>query len=184
MLKTRKLLKGRIESFVLDSKILKGNALGDPHRREVQVYLPEGYDEDKARRMEERMRKAEFTFDDFLDQLRQLRKLGSLKSVLGMMPGMNAKALKNAQVDEKALVRTEAIICSMTKQERARPDILNGSRRKRIARGSGVDVADVNRLLKQHKQMQRMMKKMGSKGGMKNMMRGLKGKLPPGGMPF
>jgi signal recognition particle subunit SRP54 len=115
-------------------------------------------DEDKARRMEERLRKAEFTFDDFLEQLRQLRKLGSLKSVLGMMPGMNAKALKNAQVDEKALVRTEAIICSMTKQERARPDILNGSRRKRIARGSGVDVADVNRLLKQYRDMKKMMK--------------------------
>jgi signal recognition particle subunit SRP54 len=115
-------------------------------------------DEDKARRMEERLRKAEFTFDDFLDQLRQLRKLGSLKSVLGMMPGMNAKALKNAQVDENALVRTEAIICSMTKQERARPEILNGSRRKRIARGSGVDVADVNRLLKQYRDMKKMMK--------------------------
>ena len=115
-------------------------------------------DEEKARRMEERLRKAEFTFDDSLDQLRQLRKLGSLKGVLGMMPGMNAKALKNAQVDEKALVRTEAIICSMTKQERARPEILNGSRRKRIARGSGVDVADVNRLLKQYRDMQKMMK--------------------------
>ena len=115
-------------------------------------------DEDKARRMEERMRKAEFTFDDFLEQLRQLRKMGSLKSVLGMMPGMNAKALKNAQVDEKALVRTEAIICSMTKQERARPDILNGSRRKRIAKGSGVDVSDVNRLLKQYRDMKKMMK--------------------------
>jgi signal recognition particle subunit SRP54 len=115
-------------------------------------------DEDKARRMEERLRKAEFTFDDFLEQLRQLRKLGSLKSVLGMMPGMNAKALKNAQVDEKALVRTEAIICSMTKQERARPDILNGSRRKRIAKGSGVDVSDVNRLLKQYRDMKKMMK--------------------------
>ena len=108
--------------------------------------------------VEERMRKAEFTFDDFLDQLRQLKKLGSLKSVLGMMPGMNAKALKGAKVDEKALVRTEAIICSMTKRERARPEILNGSRRKRIARGSGVEVSDVNRLLKQYRDMKKMMK--------------------------
>ncbi|RKZ15687.1 signal recognition particle protein [bacterium] len=117
-----------------------------------------GVDEDKARRMEERMRKAEFTFDDFLDQLQQLKKLGSIKSVLGMMPGMNAKALKNAQVDEKALVRTEAIICSMTRQERSKPGILNGSRRKRIARGSGVEVSDVNRLLKQYRDMKKMMK--------------------------
>lgn len=115
-------------------------------------------DEDQARRMEERMRRAEFTFDDFLEQLRQLRKMGSLKSVLGMLPGMNAKALKNAQVDERALVKTEAIICSMTKQERARPEILNGSRRKRIARGSGVEVSDVNRLLKQYRDMKKMMK--------------------------
>jgi len=115
-------------------------------------------DEDQARRMEERMRKAEFTFDDFLQQLRQLKKMGSLKGVLGMLPGMNAKALKNAQVDERALVKTEAIICSMTKQERARPEILNGSRRKRIARGSGVDVSDVNRLLKQYRDMKKMMK--------------------------
>jgi signal recognition particle subunit SRP54 len=132
-----------------------------------------GIDEDKARRMEERMRKAEFTFDDFLEQLRQLRKLGSLKSVLGMMPGMNAKALKNAQVDEGALVRTEAIICSMTKQERSRPEILNGSRRKRIAKGSGVDVSDVNRLLKQYRDMKKMMKVLSKTQNLERLGKGL-----------
>jgi signal recognition particle subunit SRP54 len=130
-------------------------------------------DEAKAQRMEERMRKAEFTFDDFLEQLRQLRKMGSLKSILGMMPGMNAKALKNAQVDEKALVRTEAIICSMTLQERRRPELLNGSRRKRIARGSGVDVADVNRLLKQYRDMKKMMKMLSKAGNMERLGRNL-----------
>jgi signal recognition particle subunit SRP54 len=123
-------------------------------------------DEDKAARMEERMRKAEFTFDDFLDQLRQLRKMGSLKSILGMMPGMNSKALKDANVDESALTRTEAIICSMTRKERARPDIINGSRRKRIARGSGVQVSDVNKLLKQYRDMKKMMKMMKKAGNL------------------
>lgn len=137
---------------------IAGRILGMGDIRSLVEKAQADIDEDKAQRMEERMRKAEFTFDDFLDQLRQLRKLGSLKSVLGMMPGMNAKALKGAKVDEKALVRTEAIICSMTKRERARPDILNGSRRKRIARGSGVEVSDVNRLLKQYRDMKKMMK--------------------------
>ncbi len=133
----------------------------------------EDIDEEKARRMEERMRRAEFTFDDFLDQLRQLRKMGSLKSVLGMMPGMNAKALKNAKVDEKALVRTEAMICSMTKKERMSPQIINGSRRKRIARGSGLQVSDVNRLLKQHRDMKKMMKMLSKAGNLERMGRNL-----------
>lgn len=134
-------------------------------------------DDTKARRMEERLRKAEFTFDDFLEQLRQLRKMGSLKSILGMMPGMNAKAMKGVNVDEKALMRTEAIICSMTQQERSKPDILNGSRRKRIAKGSGVDVSDVNRLLKQYRDMKKMMKLLQKAGNLdrlsKNMLPGM-----------
>ena len=135
-------------------------------------------DEDKARRMEERLRKAEFTFDDFLEQLRQLRKMGSLKSILGMMPGMNKKALKNANVDEKQLVRTEAIICSMTKRERARPEILNGSRRKRIAKGSGVQVSDVNRLLKQYRDMKKMMKVLQKAGNLERLGKNMFGGLP------
>jgi signal recognition particle subunit SRP54 len=135
-------------------------------------------DETKARRMEERLRKAEFTFDDFLEQLRQLKKMGSLKSILGMMPGMNAKAMKGVQVDEKALVRTEAIICSMTLKERARPDLLNGSRRKRIAKGSGVDVADVNRLLKQYRDMKKMMKLLQKAGNVERLGRNMLGQMP------
>ena len=134
-------------------------------------------DETKARRMEERLRKAEFTFDDFLEQLRQLRKMGSLKSILGMMPGMYAKAMKDVNVDETALMRTEAILCSMTRQERSKPDILNGSRRKRIAKGSGVDVSDVNRLLKQYRDMKKMMKLLQKAGNLerlgKNMLPGM-----------
>ena len=130
-------------------------------------------DEDKARRMEERMRRAEFTFEDFLEQLRQLRKMGSLKSILGMMPGVNAKALKQMNVDEKQLSRTEAIICSMTRQERQRPEILNGSRRKRIARGSGTQVSDVNRLLKQYRDMKKMMKILSKAGNMERLGRNL-----------
>ena len=135
-------------------------------------------DEDKAAQLEERMRKAEFTFDDFLDQLRQIKKMGSLKSILGMMPGMNAKAIKQANVDESALARTEAIICSMTKKERARPDVINGSRRKRIARGSGVQVSDVNKLLKQYRDMKKMMKFMQKAGNLEKL-----GKQMLGGMP-
>lgn len=135
-------------------------------------------DEDKAAQLEERMRKAEFTFDDFLDQLRQIKKMGSLKSILGMMPGMNAKAIKQANVDESALARTEAIICSMTRKERSRPDLINGSRRKRIARGSGVQVSDVNKLLKQYRDMKKMMKFMQKAGNLEKL-----GKQMLGGMP-
>ena len=138
-------------------------------------------DEDKAQRMEERMRKAEFTFDDFLEQLQQLKKMGSLKSILGMMPGMNAKAMKQANVDESALARTEAIICSMTKKERSRPDIINGSRRKRIARGSGVQVQDVNKLLKQYRDMKKMMRMMQKAGNMEKLGKQMFGGMPMGG---
>jgi len=137
-------------------------------------------DEDKAKRMEERMRKAEFTFDDFLEQLQQLKKMGSLKSILGMMPGMNAKALKQAKVDENALVRTEAMICSMTKKERSKPDLINGSRRKRIARGSGMQVQDVNKLLKQYRDMKKMMRMMQKAGGIEKLGKQMMG----GGMPM
>ena len=104
-----------------------------------------------------------------MEQLRQLRKMGSLKSILGMMPGMNAKALKNVNIDESQLVRTEAIICSMTLEERRRPEVLNGSRRKRIARGSGTDVSDVNRLLKQYRDMKKMMKVLSKAGSLERL---------------
>lgn len=118
-------------------------------------------DLDQAKEMEKKLRKENFTLDDFLDQLRQVRKLGPLDQVLGMIPGMGSikNKLQGAEIDEKELKRTEAIICSMTKKERRDPAIINGSRRKRIAAGSGTRVQDVNRLLKQFAEARKMMKR-------------------------
>jgi signal recognition particle subunit SRP54 len=130
-------------------------------------------DEEKAKRMEEKLRKQRFDLEDFLDQLRQVRRMGPLKQVLGLLPGMNAKALKDVKVDERQLARTEAIISSMTLEERRRPEILNGSRRKRIARGSGMQVADVNRLLKQYRDMKKMMKVLAKPGSIDRLGRGM-----------
>ncbi len=118
----------------------------------------QAYDEKKAKELEEKFRKQTFTLDDYLDQFAQLRNMGDLSQLAGMIPGMNAGALKDAQIDEKALSRTEAIIKSMTRAERNNPDILNGSRKKRIAAGSGTAVEDVNRLLKQFDQTKKLMK--------------------------
>jgi signal recognition particle subunit SRP54 len=116
-------------------------------------------DEKKAAEMEARLRRAEFTFEDFLDQLKQVRKMGSLSSIIGMLPGVpGMKELKNVQVDDKQLDRIEAMIFSMTPKERRHPDIIQGSRRQRIARGSGTSVQDVNSLLKQYREMQKMLK--------------------------
>ena len=109
--------------------------------------------------MEAKLRRAEFTFEDFLDQLKQVRKMGSLSSILGMLPGVpGMKELKNVQVDDRQLDRIEAMIFSMTGQERRHPDIIDGSRRRRIAAGSGTSVQDVNSLLKQYREMQKMLK--------------------------
>jgi signal recognition particle subunit SRP54 len=131
-------------------------------------------DEDKAKELEQKMKTMSFTLDDFLDQLRQIRGMGPLEDLLGMIPGANKmKGLKDAKVDEKQLVKIEAVIQSMTMKEREQPAIINASRRKRIAKGSGTTVQDVNRLLKQFEDMKKMMKQMmGSgkgkkKGGMK-----------------
>jgi signal recognition particle subunit SRP54 len=129
------------------------------------------FSEEKAVELEEKFRKAQFTFEDFLDQLRELKKMGPLSQVMGMIPGMN-RLPANAAVDEKGLDRIEAIIQSMTKEERLRPSILNGSRRRRIASGSGTAVQDVNRLLKQFEDMQRMMKRFG-KGNMRRTLRSM-----------
>jgi signal recognition particle subunit SRP54 len=130
-------------------------------------------DIEKAQAFEKKLRKEEFTFDDFLDQLQQVKKLGSLDQILGMIPGMGnmAKKLQGAELDENQLKQTEAIIRSMTKRERRDPSVINGSRRKRIALGSGTRVQDVNRLLKQFEEARKMMKqftksqKSGKKGG-------------------
>ena len=125
------------------------------------------YDEKNARELEKKMREQTFSLEDFLEQMRQLKKMGNLDQLLGMMPGVNAGALKNAQVDEKQMARIEAIILSMTPEERLKPDIINGSRRKRIAKGCGLGVEDVNRLLKQFEQMKKMMKQLSGKGARK-----------------
>jgi signal recognition particle subunit SRP54 len=122
----------------------------------------EAVDEDEARRMEEKMRKGQFTLEDFLEQLRQMKKLGSLESIVGMLPG-GAEILKGANLSkqEKEFKRMEGMICAMTLQERRQPQILNAKRRVRIAKGSGVSVAELNTLLNKFAQMQQMMKKMG-----------------------
>ena len=116
------------------------------------------YDEKNAAEMERKIREASFTLEDFLEQFKQLKKMGNLEQLLGMMPGMNAGALKDANIDEKQVGRTEAIILSMTPRERNNPDIINGSRRKRIAKGAGTTVEEVNRLLRQFEQTKKMMK--------------------------
>lgn len=116
------------------------------------------YDEKQAVELEKKMRQQTFTLDDYLGQLTQLKKMGNLEQLVGMMPGMNAKALKDTKVDEKVLVRTEAIIRSMTPREREHPEIINASRKKRIAQGSGTSVEEVNKLLRQFDQMLKMMR--------------------------
>ncbi len=122
----------------------------------------EAVDEDEARRMEEKMRKGQFTLEDFLEQLRAMKKLGSLESIVGMLPG-GSEMLKGADMSkqEKEFKHMEAMICSMTSKERQTPQILNASRRIRIAKGSGVTVAELNTMLNKFNQMQQMMKKMG-----------------------
>lgn len=115
------------------------------------------FDDAKAAELEEKIRKREFTFEDFLDQLRMLRKMGSIRELLGMLPGMD-KVLRNVEVDDRAFTKIEAMILSMTPQERRNPRIINGSRRLRIARGSGTTIQDVNRLLKQFEEMQKLMR--------------------------
>ncbi|MHB1090249.1 MAG: signal recognition particle protein [Ilumatobacteraceae bacterium] len=120
------------------------------------------YEKDQAETAAAKMLEGAFTLDDFLDQLQQLKKMGPLSSVMGMIPGM-PKEVKNAEIGDDQVKLTEAIIRSMTPDERKRPEIINGSRRSRIAKGSGTQIADVNRLVKQFGEMQKMMKRMGSK---------------------
>ncbi len=132
----------------------------------------QAYDEKKAAELEKKMREAAFTLDDYLEQFGQIKKMGSLDRLLGMIPGVKPQALKDAKIDESVLARTEAIIRSMTPAERFNPDILNGSRKKRIAAGSGTSVEAVNKLLKQFEQTKKMMKQFSS------------GKFGKRGMPF
>ena len=127
-------------------------------------------DEEKARDMEQKLKKAQFGFDDYLESMSQVKKMGGISSILSMMPGMGSKMPDiEAAVDEKKMARIEAIILSMTLKERSNPEVLNPSRKKRIARGAGVDISEVNRLVKQFEQTRKMMKQlpgmMGGKGG-------------------
>lgn len=122
------------------------------------------FDEKKAEELERKAREASFTLTDYLDQMRQMKKMGSMEQLVGMIPGMKQDALKNAKIDESALGRVEAIILSMTEKEREHPDIINASRKKRISAGSGTSVEEVNRLLRQFEQINKMMKQL--TGGM------------------
>lgn len=125
------------------------------------------YDEKQEKELERKIREQSFTLDDYLEQFAQIKSMGSMEQLLGMMPGINASELKDAKIDEKALARTEAIIKSMTPRERAKPEILNYSRRRRIAAGSGTTIEEVNRLLKQFEQTKKLMKQFTSAGKFK-----------------
>ena len=148
----------------------------------------EVFEKDEAEQAAARMLEGQFTFDDFLDQMRQVQKMGSLSSIMAMMPGV-PKELKGVDIDDAELRRVEAIICSMTADERRQPELINGSRRLRIANGSGTQTADVTQLIKQFRDMQKLMKKMPGLGP--RTMRGKKNKkgrkggggrvTPPGG---
>lgn len=131
----------------------------------------EQFDEDEAAKLEQKMRKNQFTLEDFYAQIQQLKKMGSVASIMEMIPGLG-KALKGVDLDERSFVKVEAMILSMTPDERRMPQIINGSRRKRIAAGSGTTVQDVNRLLKQFTEMQKMMKRL-TKGGMRQFAKGM-----------
>ena len=127
-------------------------------------------DEEKAKAMTEKLRKAEFDFNDFLDQMDQMKKLGGLSGIMSMLPTMGAPKGGMPEIDESQMDRVRAIILSMTKEERQNPSILNPSRKNRIAKGSGVDISEVNRLVKQFEQMRKMMKQLpgmmkGRRGG-------------------
>lgn len=153
-----------LEQFYPDrmaSRILgMGDVLTLIEKAEAQI------DEDKAREMGKKLKKADFDFNDYLESFKQVKNMGGLGSIMGMLPGMGGAQLNADQIDEKALDRIECIILSMTPEERANPSILNPSRKNRIAKGAGVDMAEVNRLVKQQEQMKKMMKQLpGMMGG-------------------
>jgi signal recognition particle subunit SRP54 len=153
----------QFELFIPDR--LAGRILGMGDVIGLVEKAAEAVDEEEAARMERKLRTASFDFNDFLAQFKMMRKMGPLENILGMLPGMSN--LQGLSIDEKQLKRTEAIVLSMTNEERTRPDILNARRRQRIARGSGSTVTEVNELLRRFDQMRKMMK---STGKMKKMM--------------
>ncbi len=138
----------------------------------------EQFDEEEAKRLQKKLAKNKFDFNDFLGQIQQIKKMGNVKDLMGMIPGMG-KALKDTEIDDDAFKGIEAIIRSMTNQERENPGLINGSRRQRIATGSGTSVNEVNKLLKQFEDMRKMMRMMNDKSKMNQMMRAMKG--APGG---
>ncbi|MEZ5946092.1 MAG: signal recognition particle protein [Hyphomonas sp.] len=155
-----------------DAKRVAGRILGQGDIVSLVEKAAEQMDAEKAERMAAKLKKGEFDLDDLADQLKQMQRMGGLGGLMGMMPGARQakQAMAAANLDDNILKRQEAIISSMTKAERRKPALLNASRRKRIAAGSGTSVQDVNKLLKMHQQMAGMMKKMRTKGGMKNML--------------
>lgn len=143
-------------------------------------------DKKKAEKLAKKIKKGKkFDLEDLRDQLTQMQNMGGIGGMLDKLPGMGGVSqMAQGQLDSKMFTRMEALINSMTPAERKRPEILNGSRKRRITQGSGTEIQDLNRLIKQHKQMAKMMKKMKTKSGMANMMRGLSGMMPPGGGGF
>jgi len=173
-----------LEAFHPDRMASRILGMGDILSLVEQAH--EKVDHEKAEKLAKKVKKGRgFDLEDLRDQFMQMEKMGGLGGMIDKLPGMGAGVSQAMQdpAQTRQMKRMVAIINSMTPQERRKPEVINGSRKRRVAGGSGTQIQDVNRLLKQHKQMQRMMKKMGSKGGMANMMRGLKGKMPPG-MPF
>ncbi len=140
-------------------------------------------DEKKAEEAAKRLQENKFDMNDLLDQFQQIKKMGPLKNILSMLPGMD-KQLRDVDIDDRQMLRIEAVIKSMTKKEREKPDIINASRRRRIAAGAGVKVEDVNKLLRQYEQMKKMFKQMNSKGGKRNLMRGMRMPGGPKGLGF
>lgn len=170
---------GALEPFYPDRIASRILGMGDVLSLVEQV--ERGVDKEKANKLVQKMHKGKgLNLEDYRDQLQQMRSMGGLASMMDKLPGMSQipEAAKS-QFNDKELKRLEAIISSMTAQERRHPDVINGSRKRRIAQGSGTQVQDVNRLLKQFTQMQKMMKKMGG-GGLARMMRAMKGRMPPG----
>ncbi len=152
-----------LETFHPDR--MAGRILGMGDVMTLLEQAEEKLDQDEAQDLAERFMQNQFSLEDYHKQIRQVRRMGPLKSVMGMLPGMNSGVLDKVKVDDGQLVRTEAIINSMTLGERRQPDIINGSRRKRIARGSGTNVSQVNKLLKQFRDMRRMMRQINAAGG-------------------
>ncbi len=173
-----------LETFQPDR--IAGRILGMGDVVSLVEKAAETVDQEKAEKLAKKIKKGEFDLEDLADQLRQMQKMGGFQSLLGFLPGMGKMkdAIASANIDDKMFKRQEAIILSMTVKERRNPKLLNASRKKRIARGCGMDVQDINRLLKMHRQMADVFKKMGRKG-MKGLLGGMPGMggMPPGGMP-